>query len=73
MVATFLSQSNVRHVNVTQEFNLVFILTFYSVISTWNIFILFGIIKYVKNGYSCNNKFTVSLEVNYDPKLRVGS
>ena len=60
------SQSNVRNVNVTEVFNLVFIL-----ISTWNIFVLFGIIKYLSAGYEGDSKLTFSLDVNYDPPLRV--
>ena len=34
---------------------------------------LFGIIKYLLTGYEGDSKFTVSLDMNYDPPLLVGS
>ena len=44
-----------------------FIQLFAVTISNYNIFVLFGIIKYLWTGYSGNSKFTVSIDVNYNP------
>ena len=47
-------------------------LRFYSFIRYKNILVLFGIIKHLIANFSGDRKFMVSLDMNYDPPLRVG-